>query len=81
MSIIDALGTNEFARLRVGIGRPPAGTEVVDYVLSDFDEEEVAIMAAVYDEAVASMETFLRLGIGEAMNQHNHPAPQAMPRA
>lgn len=73
-SIIDALGTDEFARLRVGIGRPPAGAEVVDYVLSDFSEEEAAIMAAAYDEAVAGMETFLRLGIYEAMNQHN-PAP------
>jgi PTH1 family peptidyl-tRNA hydrolase len=70
-SIIDALRTDEFARLRVGIGRPPAGVEVVDYVLSDFSEEEAATMAAVYDEALAGMETFLRRGVGEAMNQHN----------
>jgi PTH1 family peptidyl-tRNA hydrolase len=70
-SIIDALATEEFARLRVGIGRPPAGVEVVDYVLSDFSEEELATMATTYDEAVAAIETFLSLGIEEAMNQYN----------
>ncbi|MEA3345266.1 MAG: aminoacyl-tRNA hydrolase [Chloroflexota bacterium] len=70
-SIIDALGTEEFARLRVGIGRPPAGVEVVDYVLSDFSEEELAIMTAIYEEAVGAIEAFLRLGIEEAMNRYN----------
>jgi PTH1 family peptidyl-tRNA hydrolase len=70
-SIIDALATTEFARLRVGIGRPPAGVEVVDYVLSDFSEDELAAMTTVYEQAVAAMETILRLGIEKAMNQHN----------
>lgn len=70
-SIIDALGTKEFTRLRIGIGRPPAGVEVVDYVLSDFDEDELITMAKAYDEAVAATEIFLRLGIEKAMNQHN----------
>lgn len=70
-SIIDALGTEEFARLRVGIGRPPAGVEVVDYVLSDFSEEELATMAIAYDETVAAIEAFLQLDIEEAMNRYN----------
>jgi len=70
-SIIDALGTEEFARLRVGIGRPPAGVEVIDYVLSDFSEEELATMATTYDKAIAAIEAFLELGIEEAMNQCN----------
>ena len=70
-SIIDALGTKEFTRLRIGIGRPPAGVEVVDYVLSDFEEDELITMAKAYDEAVAATEIFLRLGIEKAMNQHN----------
>jgi len=70
-SIIDTLGTEGFARLRMGIGRPPAGVEVVDYVLSDFSEEEMATMAMTYDNAVAAIEAFLRLSIEEAMNQYN----------
>jgi len=70
-SIIDVLGTEEFARLRVGIGRPPVGEEVVEYVLSDFSAEQQAAMAAVYDRAVSAIEVFLKLGIEEAMNQYN----------
>lgn len=70
-SIIEALGTEEFPRLRIGIGRPPTKEGVVDYVLSDFSEEEWAVMERAYDEAVAAIETFLQLGIEEAMNRHN----------
>lgn len=70
-SIIDALGTQEFARLRVGIGRPPVGQEVVDYVLSDFGAEEQAAMAPVYQEAASAIGVFLTLGIEEAMNKYN----------
>lgn len=74
-SIIDALGTEEFPRLRVGIGRPPVGEEVVDYVLSDFSAEEQAAMATAYDGAVSAIEVFLKLGIEEAMNQCNQASP------
>lgn len=70
-SIIEALATAEFPRLRVGIGRPPIGQEVVEYVLSDFSAEQQAAMAAAYEEAVSAIEVFLRLGIEEAMNQYN----------
>jgi PTH1 family peptidyl-tRNA hydrolase len=70
-SIIRALGSDEFVRLRVGIGRPPAGVEVVDYVLSDFSADETVVMCAAYEKAVAGIETFLQRGIEEAMNQHN----------
>ena len=70
-SIIDALGSQEFPRLRVGIGRPSAREEVVDYVLGDFNEEEQATMAATCDKAVAAIEVFLRMGIQEAMHQYN----------
>lgn len=70
-SIIEALGTEEFARLRVGIGRPPAGVEVVNYVLGDFSEEEQATMITAYEKALAAMEAFLKVGIEEAMNRYN----------
>lgn len=70
-SIIRALGNDEFVRLRVGIGRPPAGVEVVDYVLSDFSEDETIVMSAACEKAIAGIETFLRRGVDEAMNQHN----------
>lgn len=42
-SIIEALGTGEFRRLRVGVGRPAGKGEMVDYVLSPFAEEEIPL--------------------------------------
>ena len=70
-SIIESLGSQDFPRLRVGIGRPPAGEDPVDYVLSDFTPEEGAVMGGVYEQVVAAVECWLVEGIVEAMSQHN----------
>jgi len=70
-SIIEALGSQDFPRLRVGIGRPPAGEDPVDYVLSDFTPEEGAIMEEVYERVLAAVECWLTEGIGEAMGRYN----------
>ncbi|HEX5564279.1 MAG TPA: aminoacyl-tRNA hydrolase, partial [Sporosarcina sp.] len=43
-SIIQHIGTQEFNRIRIGIGRPPAGMKVADYVLSSFLKEESAVI-------------------------------------
>jgi len=57
-SIIDALGTDDFPRLRVGIGRPEPGVcEVVDYVLSDWVSAEMAVLGATF--ALAAELTYL----------------------
>jgi len=71
-SIIEALGGDEFPRLRVGIGRPLHG-EPPDYVLSDFTRDESIAMEYAYDQAVAAVETFLASGITVAMNRFNVP--------
>lgn len=69
-SIIDQLGTQEFARLRVGIGRPTRGS-TVDYVLSPFTDEERSqlpdLIAACADAAL----TWEREGVEAAMNEYN----------
>jgi len=49
-SIVDALGTVEFRRIRVGVGRPPEGQDPADYVLSDFENGEVEILAGSLEE-------------------------------
>jgi PTH1 family peptidyl-tRNA hydrolase len=66
--IISTLGSNEFARLRVGIGR---GGETVDHVLATFkaDERELADVAIAI--AADAAEVWLREGIDEAMNAFN----------
>ncbi len=69
-SIIQRLGTRDFPRLRIGIGRPERG-EPYQYVLSDFTPEQRAIMEETYKRAVAAVECFLREGIEEAMNRFN----------
>jgi PTH1 family peptidyl-tRNA hydrolase len=69
-SIIEALGSQAFPRLRVGIGRPP-GNDAVRYVLSDFTADEQITLESVYERGVAAVELFLREGIEAAMNAYN----------
>ena len=69
-SLIEHLGTPEFPRLRIGIGRPVHG-DPSDYVLDDFDAEqapEIAQALALVPEIVASV---LQEGIRQAMNRYN----------
>src|SRR5688572_33276728 len=72
-SIIGRLGTPEFVRVRVGIGRPPAGFrgDVADFVLQDFDAIERAELPDVVDRACAAIEKVIDLGLQPAMLQTN----------
>jgi PTH1 family peptidyl-tRNA hydrolase len=45
-SVIDAVGTDEFCRIRVGVGRPPEGTSATDYVLAPLGEETLSELAS-----------------------------------
>ena len=69
-SIIEALGSQAFPRLRVGIGRPP-DNDAVSYVLSDFTADEQITLESVYEKVVAAVELFLWEGIEAAMNVYN----------
>lgn len=69
-SIIESLGSQEFPRLRIGIGRPIRG-EPQEYVLSDFARDELAVMEGAYDSAVEAAERFVAEGIAAAMNEFN----------
>ena len=75
LSIMQHLGTSDFARLRVGIGRPPGRMPPKAYVLQDFSADEWAVMAEVYDRAVAAIESFVVEGVKEAMNRFNARPP------
>jgi PTH1 family peptidyl-tRNA hydrolase len=70
-SIIEHLGTREFPRLRVGIGRPPGKMEPKAYVLQDFGVAEREVMEEVYQRAIAAIETLIQEGVKEAMNRFN----------
>ncbi len=70
-SIIQQLGTQEFARLRLGIGRPPGQMDPAAYVLQRFTGAEQEILSQVLDRAVAAVRTIIREGLNAAMNQYN----------
>ncbi len=70
-SVIDALGSDRFVRLRIGIGRPPVGVAPEDYVLEAFLPEEAASLPGILDRAVDALETVLFEGTVPAMNRFN----------
>ncbi len=70
-SLIQHLGTQGFARLRVGIGRPPGRMDPAAYVLQDFSAEQETEMAILRQEAADALERWLAEGIVPAMNQFN----------
>ncbi len=82
-SIIAALGTNDFPRLRCGIGSPPAGVILTDYVLSPFDNNEIPVIETMLGRACSAINMALEYGLGQAMNAFNTaeetPKPEILP--
>jgi len=70
-SIIAELGTEDFARVRVGIGRPPQGWDPVDYVLGDFRGEELRELDEVMDKVEGAVTSIVSSGMARAMNNYN----------
>jgi PTH1 family peptidyl-tRNA hydrolase len=69
-SIIDRLGSQEFARVRIGIGRPDP-RDAADYVLSKFDESERDDLKAAIERAGDAVAALLEEGVAAAMNRFN----------
>lgn len=72
-NIIQHLGTQDFARLRIGIGRPPGRMDAAAYVLQRFTEGEREIMDVTVAEAAEGVGLWAREGIQAAMNRLNAP--------
>jgi PTH1 family peptidyl-tRNA hydrolase len=70
-SIIEKLGTKEFPRLRLGIGRPPGRMEPSDYVLQSFPKAEQQMLSEVLDHASQAVFAFVTHGLNKAMNEFN----------
>ena len=75
-SIIQHLGGNQFARLRLGIGRPPGRMDPAAFVLQDFNRDETGELDTLLDRAGQAIDTFLAAGIAAAMNQFNPTPPR-----
>lgn len=70
-STIDRLGTDEFPRLRLGIGRPPGQMQAPNYVLQDFSEIEIPVVTETLNRAVEAGLTWVTEGLDAAMNKYN----------
>ena len=70
-SVIHHLGTQDFPRLRLGIGRPPGRMDPADYVLQDFDPQEELLLDQVLARGMTCFERFVREGIDAAMTLCN----------
>ncbi len=70
-SIEQHLGTREFARLRIGIGRRDGTREITNFVLGKFDAAETAVLEKVLERAAGQIECWLDAGLQKAMSQFN----------
>ena len=70
-SIIEEIGTGEFPRLRIGIGRPPAGVDPTDYVLERFTPEERGTIDEAVTRAAEAVTVAATQGLAAAMNRYN----------
>lgn len=70
-SVIQSLGTENFSRLRVGVGRGDGGRNLSNFVLGRFTDDEHEIISAAVLRAADATEVFIDKGIGPAMNMFN----------
>ncbi|MCP4639592.1 MAG: aminoacyl-tRNA hydrolase [bacterium] len=70
-SIIEHVGTRDFPRLRLGVGREASGDGLIDHVLSSFRPEEWPVVNEMVERAADGVLRFLEAGIETAMNEFN----------
>jgi PTH1 family peptidyl-tRNA hydrolase len=70
-SIISVLGTENFPRIRLGVGAPPPEYDVKDWVLSTFRNQDAEDFYAAAERAAQAVEAYITLGPEKAMNLYN----------
>jgi len=73
-SIVERFGTDDFPRLRIGVGRGDARRDLADHVLSRFEAGERAELEGVIARAADAVEMFAAAGIDKVMNAYNPDA-------
>lgn len=71
-SIREVLGSGDFIRVKVGVGRPEAGGDVAGHVLRGFSSEERSRLDNVVDNSARAVEVILLQGLQTAMNEFNN---------
>ncbi|MFZ5821882.1 MAG: aminoacyl-tRNA hydrolase [Chloroflexota bacterium] len=70
-SAIERLGSKDFRRLRIGIGRPPGRMDPADYVLQDFPQADLVTLSETLGRAAEAALVFVTDGLEAAMNKFN----------
>jgi PTH1 family peptidyl-tRNA hydrolase len=70
-SIIQQIGTQQFNRVRIGIGRPPGRMDPADFVLQNFPKQEEKELPILFDTVTKAVMTIMESGIEIAMNKYN----------
>ena len=70
-SVIESLGTKEFSRLRLGIGRPPGRMDPANFILQNFSRDEMKSISEILDIAADAVLEFVKNGLNAAMNKFN----------
>ncbi len=71
-NICQALGSGDFFRVKIGVGRPPAGGDVAGYVLNPFSAEERQKLDQVIENSAQALTILLKSGLQQAMNEFNN---------
>ena len=70
-SVIESLGTKDFSRLRLGIGRPPGRMDPANFILQNFSRDEMKSISEILDTAADAVLEFVKNGLNAAMNKFN----------
>lgn len=70
-SIVSSIGTEEFARIRIGIGKRPEQMDMVNYVLGRYDKETRPVMEEAFERAAEAAADIVEKGMDYAMNKYN----------
>jgi PTH1 family peptidyl-tRNA hydrolase len=71
-SIIYHLQTDQFPRIRIGVGNDFEKGSMADYVLSDFHEEEIKLLTDVFDQCITLVDDFIKGGISKMLDTHSN---------
>ncbi len=74
-SLVGAMGSDDFIRVRLGVGRPPGRQDPADYVLRPFPKAEREEAALLAEEGADAVLTLIREGLAAAQDRHNRTVP------
>ena len=78
LSIMDNLGTEEFRRLRLGVANPNRDSNLRDFVLDEFEADEVSELERFQSAALEALRVVITEGLTTAMNRFNRRAPKPL---